>query len=222
MGNASAADGGPNCKGLIDLKNTDIEVVADPKSTTIFSLKGNDGLWSSGSLVKVSTLREDRVYTFDAQGSDHPRETWMKYISMHMERACRLREHAAAANQFSRVGEGSATPAENVFKVGAAIWYKGHCKELRDDQMLVYGMAGTVINVNEDGSRLVLKFDGLKFQRPSSMVGKCWRLSGTVARRFSSLIVLLWIMEPRGRSSAQARWVIQTVWQSGFLAFRAL
>jgi len=162
--NASAADGGPNCKGLIDLKNTDIEVVADPKSTTIFSLKGKDGLWSSGSLVKVSTLREDRVYTFDAQGSDHPRETWMKYISMHMERACRLREHAAAANQFSRVGEGSGTPADNVFKVGAAIWYKGHCKELRDDQMLVYGMAGTVINVNEDGSRLVLKFDGLKFQ----------------------------------------------------------
>lgn len=88
-------DGGPLCKGFIDLMASEC-VMTTEKGDVLFSVKAVGGTWAKNALL--DTKRANRIFTFDASGSEHSREKWMEAIEQQLKRATEIRQQHKLCN----------------------------------------------------------------------------------------------------------------------------
>lgn len=87
---AAAPDGGPLCKGTINLLSDPVELGFSSSSTTIFYLLPEAGKWG-GEETTATKKRKRRVFAFDAKDSEYDREEWARAIHAHLEKVKHLK-----------------------------------------------------------------------------------------------------------------------------------
>lgn len=94
------ADGGPYCKGIINLICNPVEIELQKSNKSKFTLRPR-GKWAKGTFTATS---EKRIFVFDTKNSEYTTEQWLEALFIHIEHARRIQQQIAKQDSAAALG----------------------------------------------------------------------------------------------------------------------